>query len=335
MPWSKATEKLLEIVDKHLGRFSNPYIMVKEAKATADAKRIIAQGEKDVEDIRNGNLKIIDVSNFEQTKTMELNADTQPSSLTPTQRVFARLAHQEAKKDNNIQKIVAHATEEILANPTDSLGEIDEDIIARIFDEAQYVSKEDLQNVWAGLLAKSILRPEEISIDLIDFLRRLTNKRAEEIASLGSYIFSQKMIVKTEELTKSIPLEFWLKMQNLGLISGVESIGLYNEIPSAIENKSMNGQPYGKKVVFWENEEPNKAIKIPAFVLSELGVQVFDLGVYNPDYNYLRQVALTIKKENPDFNVYLADIDENADIVEGKGKLQYFEPEEIFLPPTN
>jgi hypothetical protein len=330
MTWSKAAEKLLSLIDNHLGRFSNPSLMVKEAKAKADANRMIAQSERDADDIKKGKLTVIDANSSKHLKIIEIKAQDIVENLSPEQRVLARIAHQEAKKDNNIQKIIAHAADKILNNPTEKLGDVDEDIVGRIFDEIQHISKEDLQQIWSGLLAKSILKPDDVSVDLIDFVRKLTNKRVEEIAYLGPLVFAEQYIIRVEKIEEK-KLDFWLDLQNLGLINGVEGGGLINEITSNIKEKFIASTLYHDKIILFEQDDANTILTYPVYYLTKLAQQVLNLGSYKPDYEYARQVAKKIKKDNPIVKVFIADITAKNinDTSSSKNTLSYKNAEEI------
>ncbi len=305
MTWSEAFKKFLEVIDNHLGRYSNASYMLKNAQAEGDAKRLLAQADRDAEDIKRGNLTVLDASKLKMTEVIKLGPDVKPEELTKEQRVIARLAHEEAKKDNNIQKVIAYAAEEILENPSDEITDVDEDLIARIFDEIKYVNKEDLQKVWAGLLAKSILRPEAVSVDLLDFLRRVDNKKAEEIALVGTYIINNLIL---SDLTSLQDLGFWLEMQSSGLITGVAGQQISKEFRSTLQDRYQNGLTYHNKCITLNHEESNTIVRVNSvYVLTKLGQQVFSLGVFSPSYEYLQEVAKKIKKDNPQVKVCLSD----------------------------
>lgn len=301
MAWSKAFIKLLEVVENQLGRYSNPSLMLKNAQAEADAKRVLAQADRDVEDIKRGKITVLDTSKLKMNEIIKLGPEFNVEELTNEQRVIARMAHEEAIKDNNIQKVIAYAAEEILENSSEEIKEVDEDLIARIFEEIKFVNKKDLQKIWAGVLAKSILRPEGVSVDLIDFLRGLTNKRAEKIAQIGAHVFANRLVPDCQ-MFHDQGIGLWVQAEAWGLVSGATALGLTERVASAHEGKNKNQVRYGDKIVIWENEDPKSVFEIQCFcLLTELGVQVMELGSFSYDYKYFDQVVERMKNDNPNF----------------------------------
>jgi hypothetical protein len=308
-------DKFAEVIDRHLGKKSNPAHAVKMAKAIADKKRILAQGKSDAKKIKKGQAELVNVSAVElcaiEDKPQTNAALFENHESQYHNNIGARIQHQEERKDKNLQKIVANAAIELMneETPIDSEHEVDDDLVSRIFEEAAHVSHEDLQKLWGRLLTNTISKPDSCSVDLVDFMRRLTNKRAKDISRLGPYIFSLNRIVKTQKTLDALKtnndLSYLLEMSELGVISGVDGVGLEANIKSQFEGMFLSTVEYGKMALQLESKTPETAAKLPAFKVTELGRQVLSLGHFEYDYEYLRQIGLLIKKQG--FTVTLMD----------------------------
>ena len=95
---------------------------------------------------------------------------------------------QSEKRMANIQSIVGQAIEQMPEQVPDT--PVDHDWTARFFDNAKDVSNEEMQKLWAKLLAGEVERPGSASLRTLSILREMTQKEAELFARAVNYIFS-------------------------------------------------------------------------------------------------------------------------------------------------
>ena len=142
---SKPIGKLIEAVSQGIGTLYEPTKIRRKAKAQADASLIKVES-----DIRKKDL---------------------------LRRAANRLVFQEISRQENIENIIKIAAHSLPA--TVSEDPVDKDWISRFFDECKDVSNEDLQKVWARILAKEVASPGSCSRKTLSILKDLSAKDAD------------------------------------------------------------------------------------------------------------------------------------------------------------
>jgi hypothetical protein len=113
-----------------------------------------------------------------------------------------------------------------------------------------------------------------------------------------------------------------LEMQELGLLSGVESGHLAKMYVSVDPNKFLLPLRSHGKTLIVENADVTKSLDLETYFLTEVGEQLLGLGSFEPDVEYLRLIGKQIVGKG--FAVQLADWKQ----VSEKGG-QYFNAEKI------
>ena len=94
---------------------------------------------------------------------------------------------QSKKRMANVQSIVGQAIVQMPEQVPDT--PVDHDWTARFFDNAKDVSDEEMQKLWAKLLAGEVESPGRASLRTLDILRNMTQKEAKLFARVVNYIF--------------------------------------------------------------------------------------------------------------------------------------------------
>ena len=101
------------------------------------------------------------------------------------QSVTQRIQFQEEKRQRNIEAVVRQAASELGDNDVPN-SETDHDWTARFFNYVQDVSSEDLQSLWAKVLAGQVERTGSTSIKTLDVLKNLNKTTAKLFGKLCS-----------------------------------------------------------------------------------------------------------------------------------------------------
>lgn len=118
----------------------------------------------------------------EKIKTL---ADIELSGIQ--QRGLERLIHQEARKQENIERITAKAAVEL--PPNARTEDLEEDWIAHFFDRCEKVSNEDMQSLWSRLLAGEATKPGTYSKRTIDFIATMDKSDADLFTNFCQFIW--------------------------------------------------------------------------------------------------------------------------------------------------
>jgi hypothetical protein len=149
-------------------RVLEPWQKRRLARATAEELKIVAQAEIDVERIRlegKRALQELEAKLLPSAAADVIDAkivpDPEPTPLLLT-RVRERNEYQEAKRQLNVEQVALQAADEVRGKDA-SADPVDEDWIARFFESAKDVSSEQMQRLWAKILANEVVRPGSFS----------------------------------------------------------------------------------------------------------------------------------------------------------------------------
>ena len=102
-------------------------------------------------------------------------------------RMQNRLLFQELKKQQNIDAVVTNAYN-ILENETTVSDEpVDEDWILRFFNSVADISSEEMQVLWAKILAGEVKRPKTFSMRTLDVLHNISKDEAALFEGICQY----------------------------------------------------------------------------------------------------------------------------------------------------
>jgi hypothetical protein len=311
----KALKKLVEAVENGIGGWFLPYQVVRLAKADAKAKLIAAQAEKDVAQI-NDDLKRLD----EFGELVALENEVLPpliEAAKPGDYVgFAVAAETDRaiQRTRNLVSIVRKAAEEAGETPDEQVSDqpVDPDWFARWRSGAEDVSSEQMQQLWARILAGEVREPGKFSLRVLDFLRSLSASEASDIAKLGSFIIDGDAIYRDDSVKPileraGITTPTTVVLRDLGIIG---EIGIF----SGLEMKWKSSQldtflvviGCQEKALLCTHSDASKTLTIPIATVSRLGRDLLSL-VHDARANvdYLRGLGTSIKEKG--FRVSLAD----------------------------
>ena len=182
-------EKLVDYVASGVGSVAGPMLPSWRARKEADARRIAARGEADALAIlaegQAGALSIIATAQEHAQQQLAAPGFTVRGDLTITEAIEQRVRFQEEKRQQNISSVVNQAAAEIAGTEVPD-HEPDHDWTARFFSEVQDVSSEEMQSLWAKVLAGEVERPGSTSIRTLDILRNLDRVTAQLFSRLCS-----------------------------------------------------------------------------------------------------------------------------------------------------
>lgn len=113
-------------------------------------------------------------------------------------------------------------------------------------------------------------------------------------------------------------------LQDIGVMSGVEAAGLSTTIGSATENRFYRAIVANNKVLLIQHEDKNKKLKIPVYLLTQVGAEVLKLASFDVNQEYLTSIAEDFVKQG--YKVQVADW-----VQQTPESGQFFNPKEIKL----
>lgn len=299
LPLEKLAIRMWDTVaEKGIGSLFRPWQMRREGKVSIDLKReellVIAQAERDAELIRRGER----LPSF--LRDAGHSQDESSEHFSFGQLVSATVVADAVRKEANVARALLHAEEALGSDtqepPPESVGD---DWLFRWRDSASHVSTEELQNLWGRVLAGEVKSPGSFSLRTLDFLKSISKQEAEAISVLSRFIIGNVIYRVPEQELKEFDLkfEFFLTMQQLGLISGVEAVGMQTTWKSSDKERFLQILTSHAMVLVISGDDPNRTISMPTYQVTPIGAQVMQLGNFESNVPYLRKVGLHMKSQ--------------------------------------
>jgi hypothetical protein len=189
---SKPANTLIKKISAAIGGLCEPFQIRRVAQAEADADRIRA-------------VTRIEITELEH-------------------RAMSRLFAEEAKKQHNIEAITLKALPDV--SPESRPEDVEDDWIANFFDKCRLISDEQMQSLWARILAGEANSPGKFSKRTVNLVGSLDKSDAMLFSQLCGFVFV-------------IGLPTWIRREFHGFSSKVaENRGLVPKCFAAVDRFS-------------------------------------------------------------------------------------------------
>ena len=323
--WETATEK-------GIGGWLSPWQTRRKGRALTDVRRdellMLAQTARDIENIQAGRKSLAaDYQLVEHPEKAPLALQADSAFRDAAASVKRNRIAREIRGEVNVSKALLRAEAILEDDPqTPPERKVDDDWLYRWRDAASTVSSEELQTLWGRALAGEIKSPGSYSLRTLEFLKNLSHKEALQIAKVSPFVINGRVIFRGNKQllggSEGITFNDLLNLQNLGVVSGVEAVGLQQTFPSSATEKFERALVAYNRVLLVTHEDASKEISLEIYTLTLLGQQILELGSFEAHEIYLRSVGQAICHQ--DFNVHIARWKQ---VTEKVGR--YSEPEEI------
>jgi len=150
---SKPATVLIEKISDAIGGYCKPYQIKRVAKAEAEAEILRAQAQIEVTDLQR--------------------------------RALLRFVAEETQKQDNIENITRKAIPQL--NESSKPQDIENDWIVNFFDKCRIISDQEMQSLWAKVLAGEANSPGTYSKRTVNFLGTIDKTDAEDFTSLCGF----------------------------------------------------------------------------------------------------------------------------------------------------
>ena len=192
-----ALEKLVDYAASGFGSTAGHLFAGWIARRKVEAKLIAAEGEVQAQQILAGGqaatMQIIAKAQSDARSTLISPEAVVEGEVTFGALVEQRIQFQEKKRQSNIESVVRRAALE-LGDKEVLDHQVDHDWTARFFSDVQDVSSEQMQSLWAKILAGEVERPGSASIRTLSVLRNLN----QDVAGLFAKFCSLCVFVRND-----------------------------------------------------------------------------------------------------------------------------------------
>ncbi|CAG0937070.1 hypothetical protein TFLX_05976 [Thermoflexales bacterium] len=252
--------KLIEAVRAGVGAWFEPTRIRRKADADAYASRVAAGAEGDAALIKaEGEIEL---------------------QLLMT-RAEDRTRYREIRRQRNIDAIVDKAIDQLPASVSNK--PVDEDWMVQFFNYAQDVGNEEMQQLWAKLLAGEVSNPGSYSLRTLQAVRLLQPSDAAIFQKFASYIWDGNMhfhCSATKELLsqKGILHVHLLHLDAIGLLQVHSTTALIYADP---DTRTFY---YGSQGYVFHNSQ---RIVVHTYLVTDVGQELVKLCEFEPDEEYL------------------------------------------------
>ncbi len=183
----RAIEKLVDYTASGIGSTASFFFSRMVARRAAEASLISAEGEarakRALADSQANTTMIIAQAQADARSALVSSEAVVEGEVTFGSLVDQRIRFQEQKRQSNIESVVQQAASE-LGDKEVQDHQVDHDWTARFFSDVQDVSSEQMQVLWAKILAGEVTDPGSTSIRTLSVLRNLNQDVASLFAKL-------------------------------------------------------------------------------------------------------------------------------------------------------
>ena len=194
-----AIEKLLDYTASGMGAIAGPILAPwrasREGKARLTSARIDSEVKR-IEAESEAETSVIIAKARSDARNYLVTPDADIHGTTEFTRgdIIQRIEFQERKRLTNVRSVVKDTADE-LGEKEVSDHEPDPDWTARFFDCVQDVSSEDMQKLWARVLAGEVETPGRTSLRTLDTLKNLTKRDAEMFMGICQLVMGRRLCV--------------------------------------------------------------------------------------------------------------------------------------------
>lgn len=314
--------KMWDTLDKGLSGLARPWQTKRDAEARAEARKIellsLAQTEVDVGRIRRGEL-ILDssgkllpnpVRSQFQIEHRESEGVPSPKDITPSLNqspIEQLLLEQKLEADTtklqqgiNLKKIQIFAEEEAEKISDEKVSDepVNDDWFTQWRNRAQDVSDEQMQKLWAKIIAGEVKSPKSYSLHSLDLLARLSKEDADSVAKLAHIAVFDSIIKVDQKYLDRLGLSFdrLLYLDDIGVLNGVSG-QLIRHSPTAdypfrgVAEKItiLPVKPFG--MFFIASNLEQTVIDFPIYGISKPAVELLQLIEPNAEVEYMQEIA--------------------------------------------
>lgn len=287
----KSLEKLIDVVSKGIGTLYEPRSIRKkadaeaykiEALAKAEAKHLLIEGEAKVE-------------LYERTK----------------ERVFLQEVNNQINIENIVEKSIEHLEDDISETP------VDDDWRTRFFKKAQDVSNDEMQEIWAKVLAGEVSKPGTTSFRTLEVVSNISKLEAEtfQIAcSLTSgYDRIYKLSGKNAFDNFGLTYSQLMILRDAGLVHDNDSLQAVFKIVPGLKGSIIY---LGDEQYIIQNKEKGAAVdyRFPQISFTNAGKEICKILKVENNKDYTNALLAEMKTQKYDLTVLnLSELFEQAE----------------------
>ena len=273
--------KLFETLSSAIGIVYEPTRIRRLADAKAYEQRVLADA------------KAYEIKTLVLAKT-DAEAQNNSALALTIESASKRFVAHEVKRQLNLDYIVAKAVEQIQIEKEVSEKPVDPDWTTRFINIAQDISDNEMQDIWAQILAGEVASPGNYSYRTLDCLKNLTKEEANMFITSSSLIMqidNKKIIYNDSKILEKTGFVYikWQRLVEAGLLNALSTATL-----TILKNCKEFSILYAGKVAICK--KTNNECIIPIYSMTSVGEQLYKIVSKQYNEQYFMDVLKEIKK---------------------------------------
>ena len=294
--------KLVEFGVSGLGAITGPLIANWKAEREGRARLTAARYDFEVQQLEAGStarsVEIIAKELVKARETMNIAAESDAGRLEISPGDIALSIEFQGRKQLANSAAVLEGAADALGDQLVDDHEPDHDWTARFFDCVKDVSDEEMQNLWAKVLAGEVESAGRTSLRTLETLRNMTKRDAEMFKRICDFVLGNDFLFYDRERVRqyrSLSYDTMLHIQDCGLV---------NVGPNLVRQVKWTGSKeeafkYGNNAIIITGGPKSKdVLQIPEIMLTGAGRELFGIAVPIARMDYLRSLADFLKTED-------------------------------------
>ena len=291
----KALEKLLDYAASGIGAVAGPMLATWKANKEAEAKRITAQADADVQITKAkadaNSLQIIADAQSKARQSFESLVESgQGEPEISRDSIQQRIEFQERKRQANILSVVRAAAAE-LGDKEVSDHIPDPDRAARFFDSVQDVSSEDLQKIWGKVLSGEVETPGRTSLRTLSILKDMSQSDANVLSQCAEYRIASFIVADFyQDLSGDEGGNNIVRLQEIGLMHSSFSVS----VPLQLDVDGRWTREYQGQLLLIEGSpgtDLEQALMMKTSVFTRTGLELAKFCEGTPNFKYISLFA--------------------------------------------
>ncbi len=221
-------------------------------------------------------------------KRAETNAEIEILRMQGEEKIAQYVLARNNQRLSNVESVISKAEQQFTSDEQASEEPVEKDWMTRFLGIVEDVSDEDMQDLWARVLAGEVKRPKSYSLRTLEVLRNLSKDEAEIIVKVSKCILDSNYLCIEKY---AINLVDKILLDDIGIVCGEDLIRKYT-IKTGRQSFVIN-QKF--QINFYA--PANTVIKIKCIKLTKAGYEIMKL-IQNINYeDFLSNISLTAKHQ--------------------------------------
>lgn len=215
-------------------------------------------------------------------------------------RAETREQQQKIREQKNIESVVGNAYSQLQNAPKVPDDPVDEDKMIRLIGIIKEVSSEELQQIWARIVAGEVKKPGSFSMRTLETIRNISQMEAEifqRILPLVTYTTKDLFITSDDNILEKYGISYndVLILDECGLITANGSIEMTHQMDSEGDAFAHNGD----LVMFFHNVADNtERVRYGIYSLTRAGCELYSILSHTPNRECFIDFAEAIYESN-------------------------------------